>query len=181
MLKKFLVPALLVSAVCLPCVAQTVYESKDKAGPVFTDRPSPGGKALDLPPPNVIQTPALPKQGAAPAPAPAPYASLAIASLENEGTIHSNTGDFTIRVRSAPALRAAAGDRIRVKFDGALLASKYSTGTVNIRATDWPAAADENAQHTLQVAIVDRKGNTLIESAPVRFYVRRATAGHRGR
>ena len=60
--------------------------------------------------------------------------------------------------------------------DGTLLASSYSSGQVSIRAADWQAAAADNAQHTLQAAIVDRSGATLIESAPVRFYVKRATA-----
>ena len=37
--------------------AQTVYESKDKAGPVFSDRPSSGATPIELPPPNVVSPP----------------------------------------------------------------------------------------------------------------------------
>lgn len=162
--------------------AQAVYESKDKAGnPVFSDRPAPAAKSLDLPPPNVIQTQPLPPRKPAPAPAAASYTSLSISSLENEGTVHTNTGDFQILVRSVPALRAAAGDRIRVTLDENLLARKYSSGAVNVSAEDWQATAAENAQHRLQVAIVDRNGTTLIESKPITFYAHRATARKKAR
>ena len=175
-MRKIPVSAILLAAVCLPCAAQTVYESKDKSGAtVFSDRPTPGAKAVELAPPNLSVGVKPQPPGPAPAAAP-PYASLAISSPANEDTIHSNTGAFSIRVRNTPALRTAAGDRIRVKLDGTLLASSYSSGQVSIRAADWQAAAADNAQHTLQAAIIDRSGATLIESAPVRFYVKRATA-----
>jgi len=174
--------AILLAVWCVPCAAQTIYESKDKAGnPVFTDQASPGGKTVNLPPPNVVQTPPLPKQAPVPAAAPAPYTSLAIASLDNEGTVHTNTGEFDIRAKATPALRSAAGDRIRVKLDGNLLATQYASRWVKISAEDWQAAANQDAQHTIQIAIVDGAGTTLIESAPVTFYAHRATVRRRAR
>lgn len=164
------------------CWAQTVYESKDKSGAtVFSDRPTPGAKPMDLAPPNVVQTPALPKRAPGPAAAAAPYTSVAISSLESEGTVHTNTGEFQISVRSVPVLRAAAGDRIRVTLDGNVLARKYSSGAVTIRADDWQGTAAESAQHTLQVAIVDPNGTTLIESKPITFYAHRATVRRKAR
>lgn len=164
------------------CAAQAVYESKDKSGAtVFSDRPTPGAKPMDLPQPNVVQTPAVPKRAPAPAAAAAPYTSVAISSLENEGTVHTNTGEFQVLVRSVPALRAAAGDRIRAMIDGNLLPRKYSRGAVHVSAEEWQGAAAENAQHTLQVAIVDSSGTTLIESKPITFYSRRATVRKRAR
>jgi len=181
-MKRTPIFGLLMAVACLPCAAQTIYESKDKAGnPVFSDQKAPGGKAVDLPPPNVVQSPPLPKQAPAPAAAPAPYTSLAIASLDNEGTIHTNTGEFDIRAKSVPALRSAAGDRIRVKLDGNLLPTTYASRWVKISADAWQAAAGENTQHTLQIAIVDSTGATLIESAPVTFYAHRATVRRRAR
>jgi len=171
--------ALLAAAWCAPCAAQgAVYESKDKAGPVFSDRPSPGAKPVELAPPNVIQTPKAPAARPAPAaPAtPAPnYSSLTITSLADEGTVHTNTGEFDIVVRSAPALRAKAGDRYRVTLDGKLLAKSYGSRTIRISEADWQAAAGTDAKHTLQVAIVGPAGATLIQSAPISFYAHRAT------
>lgn len=167
--------ALLTAAWCAPCAAQTVYESKDKAGPVFSDQPSKGAKAVELAPPNVIETPRTPSARPAPTAAAPKYSSLGISSLANEDTVHTNTGAFDIRVRSVPALRATAGDRIRVTLDGNRVAKTFSSTTVRISAADWQAAAGGDAKHTLQVAIVGPTGATLIESAPVTFYARRAT------
>jgi hypothetical protein len=79
-----------------------------------------------------------------------------------------------MRVKISPALRAAKGDRIRMKLDGNLLASSYRAGRISLAATDWQAAAD-NVEHTLQAAIVDNTGAVLIESAPVQFFAHRAT------
>lgn len=156
------------------CWAQTVYESKDKAGPVFSDRPTQGAKPVDLPPPNVIQTPPLPKQGAAAAAAPG-YTALTIAAPAAESTYRPNTGPLDVSAQSTPALRARAGDRIRVKLDGTLLPGSYSSAKLRIGEQDWQAAASTDRQHTLQLQIVDRSGAVLIESAPVAFYVQRAT------
>ena len=173
--------ALLLATGCTLAAAQgPVYESKDKAGPVFSDRPSPGAKAIDLPPPNVIDVPQPAPRGPAPqADAPA-YTSLAISVPKNQGTIHSNTGAFNVRVRTGPALRKAAGDRITVKLDGNLLPQNYQSASFRMTEADWQRAArPDNVGHTLQVAIVDKAGAVLIESAPITFYAHRATV--RGR
>ncbi len=164
------------------CWAQTVYESKDKSGAtVFSDRPTPGAKPVELQPPNVIQSPPIPKRAPGPAAAAPGYTSLSISSLENEGTVHTNTGEFQVLVRSVPSLRAAAGDRIKVTLDGNAIAKRYSSGAVNVSADDWQTAATSVDLHTLQVAIVDANGATLIESKPVTFYARRATVRKKAR
>ena len=159
-----------------------VYESKDKSGPVFSDQPSPGAKPLDLPAPNVIT---LPKPASSP-PAPAPaasaasYSKLAILSPANQGTIHTNTGAFSLQLQVRPALRVKGGDAIVVGLDGSRLAQRYTAATIAIKESDWAhAAAAGVAEHSLQVAIVDRSGAVLIESAPVQFFVQRATVGAR--
>jgi hypothetical protein len=159
-------------------VAQTpVYESKDKAGPVFSNQPSPGAKQIELPPPNVIQMPSpVPQQRAEVAAAPT-YRSLVISSPPNQGAIHSNTGVFDVSVRVSPSLRTNAGDRFRLKLDGHLLPGSYRSSTLTLTEADWQAAARNDAEHTLQAAIVDKAGAMVIESEPVRFYVHRATAG----
>ena len=178
--------AVLLAMGCTIAAAQgPVYESKDKAGPVFSDQPSPGARPIDLPPPNVIDVPRTPQQqsapaGAAKAAAPA-YTSLAITAPKNQDTIHSNTGEFAVSVTTVPALRTTAGDTIRVRLDGNLLPQSYRSTTLQVTAADWQGAAGANdGEHTLQVTIVDKAGAALIQSAPVNFYVRRATV-HRGR
>jgi len=178
-MKTKLIGAALAALWCAIVAAQTIYESKDKAGPVFSDTPSPGAKPTDLPPPNVIQTPSQAKQKPA-APAPASYMSLVVATPENGGTIHSNTGAFGVRVKVSPALRASAGDRIGLKLDGTLLPSTYSSGKINLSDSDWQAAANSSSvEHTLQAVVVDKAGSVKIESAPVSFFVHRAAVGGR--
>ena len=182
MTRRLLVAIPLAITTALAAAQSTIYETKDKAGPVFSDQPSPGATRVDLPPPNVIQTdPARPQQ---PASATGPYyTALAISSPENGGTIHSNTGAFDIGVRLEPGLRAASGDRIQAKLNGKVLTRSYSSPKVGITEADWQGAGspDNNYEHTLQLAIVDATGAVLIESTPVKFYLRRATVGDEGR
>jgi len=158
-----------------------VYESKDKAGPVYSDKPSPGAQAVDLAAPNVLEL----SKVAPPAPPPTvaaltPYRSLSIVSLTSETTVHTNTGAFEFSVRAVPALRP--GDRIRIRLDGRQLPSSFRSTQLRVGESDWKGAASaDNPTHTVQVAIVDTQGTVLIESAPVRFYVQRATAAKQRR
>ena len=171
----------LLLALCgaLAAAQTTIYESKDKAGPVFSDQPSPGAKELTLPSPNVMPGTA-PQQQAAPQPALPPYRLLNILSPEDKGTVHTNTGAFDIRVQTAPELRA--GDRVRLRLDGKPIGRSFQTTTIGLTAEDWQAAANNaSVEHTLQVTIVDGDGKVLIESAPISFYAHRTTATQRKR
>ena len=95
-------------------LAQPVYESRDASGTrVFTDRPSSGGKPVDLKPLNVVEPiPVPPPSPAAPvaadqrqsAPAPA-YRSLSIVFPEPGGSVGINTATFEIRVAVDPPLQ----------------------------------------------------------------------------
>ena len=177
---RLTVVALLTALGSALALAQTtVYESKDKAGPVFTDKPSPGAAVVTLPPPNVVAGP-KPAPVVPPPPVVAPpYRSLFIASPANEGTVHSNTGEIELSARLNPALRP--NDRLRIRLDGQLLPASFRSTRLRITAADWQAAANaSSAEHTVQLAVLDAQGAVLIESAPVRFYVHRASvAGKR--
>ena len=170
--------AVALAAFCTLSGAQdSVYQSKDKAGPVFSDEPSPGAKVIDLPPPNVIQTAPVPTMPAPPVTnAPPPYRSLTIQSPADGGTIHTNTGEFSVSVYLSPALRAGAGDRIRVKLDGHALPSSYRSAKIKVTPADWQGAAEDNVEHTLQVAVIDKTGAMLLESAPANFYAHHASS-----
>lgn len=164
----------------LATAQETVYESKDKAGPVFSDQPSPGGKAVDLPPPNVSTSPPTPQQQAAPAAAAPPYQSLSIVSPADQDTIHTNTGQFDVEVQVVPALRKGDGDVIHVMLDGTPLPETFASASFQVSESDWAAAANpDKVQHTLQVAVLDRSGAMLIQSAPVSFFAHRASRRER--
>ena len=180
MTRRLFAATLLAIVPTLAAAQGPVYESKDKAGPVFSDQPSPGAKPIELAPPNVIQTtpPALRQQ---PAPAAAPYyTALAISSPGNGGTIHSNTGAFDVSVQLQPALRTARGDRIEARLDGRALSRRFSSAKFGVTEADWQKlASPDNAEHTLQVVILDKTGAVLIESASVKFFAHRATRAPR--
>ena len=165
----------------------TVYESKQPDGTsVFSDTPSPGAKAVELPPLSVIKTDPLPPQ-AEPVPsadadtkananAAPPYTSIAFASPADQDSVYTNDGSFNITLRIEPNLRADNGDRIRVKLDGKLLANSYGSTNIVVSEADWQdAATSDNIQHSLQAAVIDKQGQVLIESKPVTFYAHRAT------
>lgn len=166
------------SAHAMAPMAQTVYESQDKSGVVFSDRPSAGASAVELQAPNVVSAPdPTPRPAAQPkATAPPSYRRLVIARPAEQATVHTNTGEFGISATASPPLRSS--DRVRALLDGNLLPSLYRSTNLRISESDWRAAAVGNdGEHTLQLAIVDADGKPWIESAPVRFYVRHAAVG----
>jgi len=154
---------------CAAAVAQTtVYESKDKAGPVYSDRPASGATLVELPPPNIIGRPTLAPVAPPPQPSAPGYRSLAIVSPAEQATLHSNTGSLDVSVRADPRLRAS--DRVRVTLDGHLLSPSFRSTSLHIGESQWQGAAiGDSVEHTLQVAIAGGQGKVLIESAPVRF------------
>jgi hypothetical protein len=158
----------------LPAVAlaQTVYESKDKEGPVFTDTPSPSAQPVDLPPANVIDTPTLAQQQPVSQPANPGYTAVAILSPQEQGTVHTNTGEFQVSLALTPALQS--GNAISVSLDGTTLPTLRNSMQFDITPDEWKSAAKDNVLHELEVAVLDGSGNTLITADPVKFYVHRA-------
>ena len=175
MTRPLLVALALAIGPALAAAQSTVYESKDKAGPVFSDRPSTDAKPVELGPANVIQTTPVPQQATPAAAATPNYTALSISSPENGGTIDTNTGAFDVSVQLQPALRSASGDRIMVRLDGRPLKRRFSSVKFGVTEADWQSAANaDNVEHTLQAVVVDKGGAVLIESAPVKFYAHRA-------
>lgn len=178
--RRLLVAAALSSWAVAPW-AQTVYESKGKDGPIFSDVPSPGASAIELPPPNVVSPPPVAEPSAPAPPAPlAPYRTLRIERPAPQDMVHTNTGAFDIDARVQPPLRPS--HRVRVSLDGNLVDTLFRSTRVHLSEADWQSAATgDSEQHVLQMDIVDAQGKVLIESEPVRFYVRHAAVGGRRR
>jgi len=156
-----------------------VYESKDKSGaPVFSDRPSEGSKAVDIPAPNVVSPQDRP--AASPLPAQKPdfqYSQLAIAAPTAQTTIHSNTGAFNVQLSIDPDLRQ--GDAFVLTLDGNTLPTRYPSATIGLTAQDYQSAAANTHQHSLTAAIVDANGQVMIQSDPVSFYISRTVRHER--
>lgn len=174
-------------------LAQTVYQSRGDNGPVFSDKPQPGAKAVDLPPLNVIDStvltggntaeknaaPAQPKAGGEPAgskEAAVAYRSFSIVFPENDGSVVANTAQFEVRVAVDPALRLGEGHAITVSINGQPVVQRFTASEFTIPPEFWgdqlPAP---NQRLQLGAAIVDRNGAVLKEAAPVQFYLRHAT------
>jgi len=167
-----LVFALLIFLSSALACAQVVYQCPGQDGPVFSDTPCPGGKRMDLGPPNVIDTNApAPQQAATQDTAPV-YSAFSILSPENDGTIHTNTGQFSVSLTLTPPLQG--GNAISVSLDGTQLPTLRYSLQFDITQEEWESAAAANVQHLLQASVVDRAGNTLIAGTPVQFYVHRA-------
>ena len=164
------------AACTMASLAQTVYESKDKAGPVFSDKPSAGAVPVEVQPPNVVSPPAV-KPAPPPAPSAAPaYRRLVITRPAEQDMIHSNTGEFGISANLSPPLRP--NDRVRVLLDGNLVPTVFRSTNLRLSLADWQSAAlGSNGEHTLQLAVVDANGTPWIESAPLRFYLRGVAVG----
>jgi len=154
--------------------AQPVYESRDRSGPVFSDMPTTGAREMHLPPANVMDSPVATPLLPPPATAPA-YAGLQIMQPEDDGTVHSNTGQFSIALTLEPPLQRERGDAIAVRLDGTVLAVKRTTLQFDVTADEWQMAARDQVEHTVEVAVVDRSGNALLVAAPVRFTMHRAS------
>ena len=169
--------AALLAACTMASQAQTVYESRDKAGPVFSDKPTPGAVAVDVQPTTVVSPPQVapppPQQAAS---APPAYRRLVITRPAEQDMVHSNTGAFGISASLSPPLRP--NDRIRVLIDGNLVPTVFRSTDLRISEQDWQATAvGANSEHTLQLAVVDADGKPRIESEPLSFYLRRAAVG----
>lgn len=152
--------------------AQTVYQCPGQDGPVFSDTPCPGGKQMDLGSPNVIDTNAPPPQQAATQASLSPYTAFTIMSPENEGTVHTNTGQFAVSLALTPSLQG--GNAISLSLDGTQLTTLRYSLQFDVTQEEWESAAEANVQHLLQASVVDRAGNTLIAATPVQFYAHRA-------
>ena len=169
--------AALLAACSAASLAQTVYESRDKAGPVFSDKPSSGAVPVDVTPQNVVSPPQATPSPPPPPPSAAPtYRRLVITRPGDQDMVHSNTGAFGISATLSPPLRP--NDRVRVLLDGNLVPTVFRSTNVRLTEADWQSAAlGTNGEHTLQLAVVDADGRPWIQSEPVRFYLRGAAVG----
>lgn len=170
------IPFLLLAMwVATTATGQAVYESRDQAGPVFSDLPSQGAREVPLPPLNIMSSPPAPPTEPAPVAAPVAYTALSIIQPQDGGTIHSNTGRIAVQVAIEPALRVRHGDALAVRLDNTVLPTVRSSLQFAISPKEWHNAAADTVEHQLEVAVVGRSGQTLITSSPIHFYVHRAT------
>ena len=163
--------------------AQTVYESKGSTGgKVFSDRPVPGSKPVDLKPLNVVEPVPVPLPGAVAAPVPADerrapavlrYKSFAITSPEPNGSMSANTATFEVRVAIDPPLQIEKGHAFSLRMDGRNVPVRYTATEMMVPPEFFGDVVPAGAQqHVMEASVVDLEGNVVIAATPVSFQTR---------
>jgi len=93
------------------------------------------------------------------------YESIAITQPFADQTIFDNNGDVEVAIAITPALRG--GDRIVLDVDGRAMSPR--------RRPHFELTGIDRGEHTLRAHAVDARGGLLIASAPVTFYLWRAS------
>lgn len=165
---------------CGAVSAQTVYESKQGGSTMYSDRPLPGGRPVELKPLNVIESAPAPPPAAAPAPdaaekddaAPPKYRSFAVTYPESGGSVLANAV-FEVRVSIDPPLQIAKGHAFTLRFDGRSVPGRFTTTEMVVPPEFFgDTLAVGTQQHVLDAAVVDARGTVLTTAAPVGFYSR---------
>jgi hypothetical protein len=162
---------------CLLAVAVQAQESKrelwkwkDANGVThYSDRPVQGATRVEVttmqpvpaaapPPPSRTRSTASQRS----TPAVVQYQSLEIWQPESEQSFFGTDNTVTVRLRSEPEL--AAGDQLRLFFDG----KQVESGT---NADTYTLPNVERGAHVLEALIVDDQGTVRIRSEPVVFHV----------
>jgi len=170
--------------------AQGVYVTQGDNGPVFSDKPQPGGKEVTLRPLSVVPPPKEFK-GVPPAPPTVPatpddvkstdvlplsYQSFSVVSPENNGSIVANTAVFEVRVAVDPPLQLGEGHAFSVKLNGQAVGQRFTATEFMIPPDFWgDALPPPNQTVQLDASIVDANGQVLKKAAPIRFVLRYAT------
>lgn len=180
-------PMLLLLACSGLSPAQTVYESKSGQGKVYSDRPAPGAKAVELRPLTVIDPVPVPvapaateaprdnggkqRQEAAPA-----YRSLRVVFPEAGGSVAANNATFEVRVAVDPPLAVEKGHAFALRLDGRPVAGRFTATEMMIPPEFFGEVAPTGVQrHVLEVSIVDAGGQSLLSAPPVDFQTRYVT------
>lgn len=179
--------------------AQAVYETRGANGPVFSDKPQPGAKAVELRPLNVIDNASLTGRsstektgapGTTPKSAPdtagkqkpegekeaIAYRSFSIVFPENDGSVWANTAVFEVRVAVDPPLQLGEGHAFTVSISGKPVGQRFTATEFMIPPEFWgDQPPPPNQRMQLTARLVDRNGAVLKEAAPVQFQMRFAT------
>jgi len=158
--------------------AQSIYRTTDEAGNVvFTDAPSANSRAAEpvgLQPTNTTSPPraiipALKSPTDTPAVTQTSY-TIAITSPADETSIPRGHGNFTVTVAIEPALKQH--ESLQLFMDDEPSGSAQASMI-------WDLTNVFRGAHDITVGAIDRSGNTIALSDPVRVYVHRPSINFR--
>ena len=160
---------LMMGLLMVSVVSADVYRSTDDSGNIiYSDKPGPDSEKIHIDPIQTIDAPDIepfkytpPKQ-----PATSVYTRLEIVSPEDGAAIRSNAGEISINAIVAPGLNISAGHQLVLIMDG----NEVSTGGPQFDLTNV-----DRGTHSVNVAIKDKNGTTVMQSNPVSFTLLRTT------
>lgn len=178
----------------LPC-AQNVYVTRGAHGPVFSDKPQPGAKEMQLPPLSVIPAQKLPQKqkassGAAgdmlndvakgrvesKTPPQTPYGTFTILFPEQNGSVVANTGSFMVRLAVEPPLRLGEGHAFTISFNGQPVGQRFTANEFMFPPEFWGGSMPPiNQRAQLDASIVDSAGRVIMNASPAVFFMRYTT------
>lgn len=160
--------------------AQGVYVTPGENGPLFSDQPRPGARALNLPPLTIVAPPPVAAPAAPavdspvdqPAAAPFAYRAFSIVQPANYGSVLANTALFEVRVAVDPPLQLGAGHAFAVRINGRAVDARFAASEFMIPPEFWGDVAPPAGQlMQVDASIVDRDGRELKQADPVRFFM----------
>ena len=164
--------ALLLAALILASAtadAAKIYKWTDERGnPVYSDQPHPGAEEIDVStePAGIVPVPEEKLRRPRPsAQVGAIYEKLAFTSPAKEATIRDNARTVTLALQVVPPLATASGHAIRLSLDGVALPTAYQTSDIVLPDL-------QTGPHTVQAAVIDANGSSLISSEPLTFYLK---------
>ncbi|MGB5179692.1 MAG: DUF4124 domain-containing protein [Gammaproteobacteria bacterium] len=167
--------------VCASANAQIFKRIGPDGQVYFSDQPGPGAERVELPPMQSISLPPVTGETESTEPASdmtteqqqeaaAFYTGFSITSPIDQRGIRANDGNITVQLSVQPELRP--GDMIVLNVDGEDGEATRSSIDMTVELTNL-----SRGQHTVRATLVDKKGNELIQSDPVTFFVMRVAGG----
>lgn len=160
-----LIGILAVTLFSVSIVAETVYKSTKPDGSVeFTDQASPDSEEVKVRKPTTYTAPSLPRL-TLPAKKLSPSFNyeLVITKPVNDSTI-LNKADVSVSIELTPALRTAYGHKVLYKLGSREIKSQSNNVTFN---------NVDRGSHTINISIVDSKGETVSTVASTTFHLKR--------
>lgn len=159
--------------------AETIYKAPGNNGPVYSDTPAAGSRAIDLPRGNNALPPPKPppapdaKTEKPPAPPQAErYRDFRIVYPEDMGSAAANTSAFEVRVAVEPPLQTQFGHAFTVSLNGKPVGKRYFFTEMLIPPEFFGDSIRVNESFRAEASIVDREGNVVMTAKPVDFTMR---------
>lgn len=177
----------LLGAMSLTAVAQ-IYTWKDADGnTIYSDRPHPDAKTIELRPTNTVQPPpstsnaqrndSSGNQSGGSQPGGGSYRVLEIASPADDEAIRSNEGTLSLTINTDPPL--SGGHLMRVVMNGELREEAVAGNGQPSQQLNLANVA--RGSHTLAAVVYDARGNVLQSTPAITVHLQRTSVNQPGR